>query len=162
LRVCQEEHVTEALAEAYEAPFARLNPGLADPNVLQLLPRDFLERHAVLPLFLVDGTLSVALSEPANLFLIEEIERLVGHPAQIVVATERDIRATHQSLTLASRGSSNAASFIIDDPRVHEVRPDQFSLIAPPSDHAVLDRTVPVDPQVVRLVDFCLYHAAKQ
>jgi type II secretory ATPase GspE/PulE/Tfp pilus assembly ATPase PilB-like protein len=158
LRICQDDHIAEALAHAYDAPFARLNPGLADPNVLKLLPREFLERHGVLPLFLVEGTLSVAVPEPANLFLIEEIERLTGHSVQIVVATERDIRVTHHALAISGRGNGNASSFIIEDPRVQDLRPDQFSILAAPDQSTAPD----IDPQVARLVDSCLYHAARQ
>jgi type IV pilus assembly protein PilB len=161
-RICQDEHVAEALAEAYDAPFARLNAGLADSNLLKLLPREFLERHGVLPLFLVDGTLSVAVPEPANLFLLEEIERLTGHSVQVVVATERDIRATHHAMTVSGRSGGNGGSFVIDDPRVQDLRPDQFSIIAAPEQPAGDQRAATIDPQVVRLVDFCLHQAAKQ
>src|SRR5438270_2804943 len=90
-RWCSEEHVAESLAEAYGIPFARIGPRLADPQVVGLLPRQFLEEHTVLPLFLVEGTLTVAVPEPADVFLVEEIERLSGFHAQIVAATARDI-----------------------------------------------------------------------
>src|SRR5437764_8818653 len=68
LRLCGEEQVIEALADTYGVPFARVTARLADPRIVKLLPRQFLERHGVLPLFLVDGTLTVAVPEPANLF----------------------------------------------------------------------------------------------
>ena len=46
----------------------------------------------MLPLFLVEGMLTVAVPEPANVFLLEEIERLSGYHVQVVAATVRDIK----------------------------------------------------------------------
>ena len=48
---CTEDQLIEALAEASHLPFVKINPKLADPNVVDLLPRDFLEQYNVLPLF---------------------------------------------------------------------------------------------------------------
>jgi len=94
LGFCTEAQVIEALAHAYGVPFAQLTPRLTDPAVLKMLPREFIDGHAVLPLFFVDGTLTVAVTEPANVFLIEEISQRAGCPVQIVAATHGSIRAT--------------------------------------------------------------------
>jgi len=59
--------VLETLAHAYGIPFASDTARLADPKVIEILPREFLEEHGVLPMFLVRGVLTVAVSEPANL-----------------------------------------------------------------------------------------------
>ncbi|MBA3273522.1 MAG: type II/IV secretion system protein, partial [Chthoniobacterales bacterium] len=78
LRICSEDQITEALAQAYGVPYARVGPRIADPKVISVLPKEFLEKHQVLPLFLVESILTVAVPEPANVFLMEEIERLSG------------------------------------------------------------------------------------
>src|SRR3982751_6416099 len=53
LRLCTEDQITEALAHAYGVPYARVSPRLAEPKVIAALPKEFLEKHQVLPLFLV-------------------------------------------------------------------------------------------------------------
>ena len=75
---------TEALAQAYGVPYARISPRIADPKTIAILPKEFLEKHQVLPLFLVEGMLTVAVSEPANVFLLEEIERCSNYTVQLV------------------------------------------------------------------------------
>src|SRR5438128_8744411 len=55
LGMVTEDQVVEALAEAYGVPYVRLTPRLADPKVVDLVPRDVLEKHSVLPLFKVNG-----------------------------------------------------------------------------------------------------------
>lgn len=96
-RLCSDQQVAEALAEACGVPFARLTPKLADPGVMSLLPREFLERERVLPLALVEGVLTVAVTEPANVALLQEIGRLTGHKAKVVVTTPADIAAILQA-----------------------------------------------------------------
>src|SRR5947207_14123632 len=69
LRFCTEDQITESLAQAYGVPYARVSPRLADPKTIAILPHDFLEKHQILPLFLVERILTDAVSEPANLLL---------------------------------------------------------------------------------------------
>ena len=66
LQLCTEDQITEALAKTYGVPYARISPRIADPKVISVLPKEFLEKHQVLPLYLVEGTLTVAISEPAT------------------------------------------------------------------------------------------------
>ncbi|MHC4218313.1 MAG: GspE/PulE/PilB domain-containing protein, partial [Planctomycetota bacterium] len=109
LKFVTEEQVMEVLAEGYGLPFVTNTAKIADPKVVELLPRDFLEEHHLLPLFLVRGVLTVAVSEPANLFLVEEIERLTGDEVQIVAATKAEIASSLQAYLPA------ANVFVVDD-----------------------------------------------
>ena len=93
LKFVTEAQVMEERARADGIPFVTLTPQLVDAEVLGVLPREFLTEHQVLPLFLVNGRLTVAVSEPTNVFLMEEIERKTGYPVHVVVATNVNIRA---------------------------------------------------------------------
>ena len=73
LGFCTEYQFVESLAEAYGMPYAKLDTSLMDHGVLDALPRDFIEKQTVLPLFKVNNVLTAAITEPANLFLMEEI-----------------------------------------------------------------------------------------
>ena len=103
------DQVLEALADGYGVPFAKLSPKLVDPKAVELLPRKFIEQHAVLPLYLVRGKLTVAVSEPSNVFLTEEVERESGHAVQVVAATAADILTTLKSVI------PDGNVFMIDD-----------------------------------------------
>ena len=88
---CSENQIASALAQAYGVPYAQVGPKICDPKTLEKLPRDFLEEHIVLPLFEVHGVLTAAVSEPANVFLSDEIERISDCKVQIVCLTSKDI-----------------------------------------------------------------------
>jgi type IV pilus assembly protein PilB len=92
-----EDQVAEALAESYNLPYARETWKITDPRALEALPWEFIERNCVLPMFQVHDRLTVAVPEPTNVFLIEEIRREAGCPVQLVVATADEIRRTLQA-----------------------------------------------------------------
>lgn len=155
LRFCTEDQITEALAQAYGVPYARVSPRIADPKVISVLPKEFLEKHQVLPLYLVEGVLTVAVPEPANVFLLEEIERLSGYGVQVVAATVRDIRATLQTYL------PNDKVFVIDD-IIEEVNPDEFTLIEQPVQDITNLEQAAGDSPVIKLVNYCIYNAVKE
>jgi type IV pilus assembly protein PilB len=149
-----EPQVMEALAYCYGVPFAKITPRIADPRALEVLPREFIDSHCVLPLFNVDGVLTVAVSEPANLFLVEEIERLSGSSVQIVAGTGADIRATLQAYL------PSANVFVIDE-IYEDVDVHEFKV----SDDQALDLSdiaeVAGQSPVVKLVNYLLYQAVQ-
>src|SRR5690606_14495528 len=87
LSLCTDDQVVECLAAEYGLPHAKLDARLVDLKIVELLPREFIEQNLVLPLFAVHGKLTLAISEPSNLFLIEEVKSLTQHEVQLVVAT---------------------------------------------------------------------------
>ncbi|MFA7237072.1 MAG: ATPase, T2SS/T4P/T4SS family, partial [Phycisphaeraceae bacterium] len=155
MRFVTEEQVAETLADAYGVPFARVGPRLADPKIVELLPREFVEKHCVLPMFLVGGKLTVAVPEPANLFLIEEIERAAGYPVQVVAATAHDIKATMQAYLPA------ANVFVIDE-IVDDLQTGDLSVV----EHQITDITnleeVAGHSPVIKLVNYLIYCAVQE
>jgi type IV pilus assembly protein PilB len=85
------EQVLSAVAEACGVPFARLTPQLMDAAARPAIPEAFIQKHGVLPLFKVRDVLTVAMAEPSNLFLVDEIAHAAGLSVQIVAATSDNI-----------------------------------------------------------------------
>jgi type IV pilus assembly protein PilB len=148
-----DEHtVVATLAESYGVPYARITPRIADPRAIEILPREFIDSQTVLPLFCVDDTLTVAVSEPANLFLVEEIERLSGKQVQIVAATASDIRATLQAYL------PTANVFVIDE-IYEDVDVQEFSVVEQTSfDIGDMEEMSGQSP-VIKLVNYIVYQA---
>jgi len=155
LNLCTEDQITEALATAYGVPYARVSPKIADPQAIAILPKEFLEKHQVLPLFLVDNVLTVAVSEPANVFLLEEIERVSGYTVQLVAATTRDIKSTLQTYLPSNK------IFVIDE-IMEDVKPEDFTLI----EHKIEDisdlEQAAGDSPVIKFVNYAIYSAVKE
>ena len=91
LGYASQEQVLSAVAEACGVPFARLTADILDPDVRSALPETFCQKHGVLPLFRVRDVLTVAVPEPANVFLVDEIAQAAGINVQVVAATADNI-----------------------------------------------------------------------
>ncbi len=155
LQICSEDQIAEALAQVYGIPYARVSPRIADPKILSVLPKEFLEKHQVLPLFLIENMLTVAVPEPANVFLLEEIERVAGRSVQVVAATARDIKATLKAYL------PNDRVFVIDD-IIEEVEPQDFALVEQKVSEAAELQQAAGDSPVIKLVNYCIYTAVKE
>jgi type IV pilus assembly protein PilB len=155
LKFVTEEQICEALAQTYGLPFARISPRLADPKVIPLLPREFLVKHRVLPLFLVEDVMTVAVSEPTDLFLQEELERVSGKSVQLVAATARDIHATLETYL------PNDQIFVIDE-IIEEVKPEEFALVEKQKEDISSLEAAAKDSPVVKIVNYCIYTAVKE
>ncbi len=152
---CTENQIAAALAQAYGVPYAQVSPKICDAKTFEILPREFLEEHIVLPLFKVQDVLTVAVSEPTNVFLIDEIERISGCKAQIVCATAKDIKATLQTYLPA------ANVFVIDD-IIDEEGLEDFTLIENiTQDISNLEEVAGQSP-VVKLVNYLIYNAVRE
>ncbi|MEY3143664.1 MAG: Type traffic warden ATPase [Planctomycetota bacterium] len=101
--------VMQVVAESYGIPFAKDIARIADPKALEVLSREYLLEHLVLPLFVVRDVLTVAVAEPANLYLFEDIRHRTGKTVQIVATTAAEIRAALEAYVPA------ANVFVIDE-----------------------------------------------
>jgi len=155
LDLCQEEDVMKALASAYGVPFARVSPRLADAKIMDVLPREFLERHNVLPLFKVRNRLALAINEPANVFLLEEIGRLTNCEVMVVCASSKDIKATLDT-------HMPAANVFVIDEIIDDFDSSELSIVeAQMEDIADVEIAAEGSP-VIKLVNYLIYNAVRE
>ncbi|MCK4957783.1 MAG: Flp pilus assembly complex ATPase component TadA [Planctomycetes bacterium] len=155
MEYCTQNQIASALAHAYGVPYAQITPKICDAAIVDILPREFLEEHHVLPLFKIYDCLTVAVSEPSNVFLLEEIERLTGCKVQVVCATVKDILATLQTHLPA------ANVFVIDD-IIDDTALDDFAMIENiVEDIGDLEEVAGQSP-VVKLVNYLFFTAVQE
>ncbi len=155
LGFCNEDEIIAALARNYGVPYAKINPKLVDASVIDALPREFLDKHKVLPLFKVRQTLTVAMAEPSNMFLVDEMSQISGCEIQVVAASAQDIDSTLQSYV----GSANV--FVIDD-IIEDIAQDDFELIEQSIDDIGNMEDASDHSPVVKLVNYLVYDGVRQ
>ena len=155
MNYCTDNQIASALAEAYNVPYAQVSPKICDTKVIEVLPREFLEKHVVLPLFRVYDVLTVAVNEPSNVFLLDEMERISGCKVQVVCATAKDIQSTLQTYLPA------ANVFVIDDIMDEEGLED-FTLIEKITQDITSLEEIAGQSPVVKLVNYLIYNAVRE
>jgi len=155
LELCGEEQIMQALAAGYAVPYAKVSPRIADPKTTDLLPREFLNRHAVLPLFKVRDKLTLAVNEPANVFLVEEVEQMTGLTVQVVCSTSKDIKATLETHL------PSANVFVIDD-IFEEADAAELSLVQEKTEDITDLEAIAGGSPVIKLVNYLIHGAVRE
>jgi type IV pilus assembly protein PilB len=91
MRYVTEQNVLKALGIQYNLPVMDLKEMRVDPAVLKLVPEEMAHRFKVLPLYLVEKELTVAIADPTHIYTIDTLANQTRCQIQLVLASERDI-----------------------------------------------------------------------
>jgi type IV pilus assembly protein PilB len=96
LGMIKEGDLVRALAEQVGLEFVDLSDYPIDPSAAALLPEALSRRYRALPIGDRDGKLLVAMSDPANVYALDDIRTITGRDVQPVVATANDVERAIQ------------------------------------------------------------------
>ncbi len=88
----EENAITKVLARQYRMPAVDLSQFKVDPHISKLIPADMALKHTVLPLKREGRTLTVAMADPTNLGLIEDLKFITRYDLFPVIAGEYTLR----------------------------------------------------------------------
>jgi CBS domain-containing protein len=87
----RERDLVRALAKQVGLDFVDLRVHHIDPVAAALVPDQLARRYRALPIGERDGKLLVAMSDPANLYALDDIRAVTSREVQPVVATASDV-----------------------------------------------------------------------
>src|SRR3954470_8265698 len=88
LGILDEQELTSFLSKQYGVPSINLADFEISPDVLQLVPAELAKRHQLLPVNRAGATLIVAMSDPSNIYAIDDLKFRTGLNIEVVVASE--------------------------------------------------------------------------
>ena len=80
-----------ALSHGLGIPPMNLTRYKIDPSVIKLISRRIAKNYKILPISKIGDTLMLAVADPLNIFLLDDIKTLTGFKISPVIATEKDI-----------------------------------------------------------------------
>jgi type IV pilus assembly protein PilB len=86
-----DDDITGVLSRQYGVPSINLKYYEIDPNVIKLIPQDTALRYQVVPLSRVGAVLTIAMTDPTNVFAMDDIKFMTGFNVEPVVASESAI-----------------------------------------------------------------------
>ena len=87
-----ETELTRMLARQYRMPAVDLSKFEVDPRIAKLIPTDLATKHLVLPLKRDGRTLTVAMADPTNLGVIDDLKFITRYDIFPVIAGEYTLR----------------------------------------------------------------------
>jgi type IV pilus assembly protein PilB len=92
LQMAGEVQIAEAVAAQTGLQYIDIGLYDVDANAATLLSAEMARRYSVLPIAFDDGSLILAMSDPANIFAIDDVRIVTGYEIKPVVAAEGDLR----------------------------------------------------------------------
>jgi len=117
-----EDNLLQFLSELYHIPIIKLNGIQIPEDILELVPERIAKKYVVLPVERHGPKLTVAVADPSNLILAEEIEFITGYNVNIKLCSEIDLiqaikKAYGGGGDLAGKGVTNidVKDYTLDD-----------------------------------------------
>ncbi|HOM71777.1 MAG TPA: type II secretion system ATPase GspE, partial [Armatimonadota bacterium] len=86
-----EKDRVRCLGEQWGVPFVDLSETQPDPEALKMVSQDLARRQKVIPIAHNNGKLTLAMKNPLDIFVIDEIRLMTGVEVEPMIATEEDI-----------------------------------------------------------------------
>jgi len=166
LKLVTEEQLAEVLGRQIGIPYRRFSKGElkqeADPTLRDILPIDVIRKDLVLPLAKNAGGLAVAMVDPLDLILIDNLKKMTDCQINPIITTRSDISSaieeTYGKLDLLKQAVAGSYD------EKQSVGTGAVQMVEELSDSPQTPEDLSAQagqPQVVRLVDLFLMEAVK-
>jgi type IV pilus assembly protein PilB len=156
VEAAQEVEQARTVAERYRCEFVDLREARIDHDLFRSIPVDLMFRYNFVPLQAQNGTLEIALSDPRNLNLIDELSVLLHKKLRVKVATLSQIadllKKTEQSQRVLEAVTEGFALDVVGEEESGDETLSIDRLTAAESDIA----------PVIRLVDTTIFNALER
>src|SRR5918996_3115906 len=108
----KDEEITALLSKQYGVPSIALAQFEIDPGVVKLVPAETAQKYQIVPLSRAGATLTIAMTDPTNVFAMDDIRFMTGYNVEPVVASEiavTDAITKYYGKALAAGGGTTKA-----------------------------------------------------
>src|SRR5918912_1282472 len=92
----KDEEITALLSKQYGVPSIALTQFEIDPAVVKLVPAETAQKYQIVPLSRAGATLTIAMTDPTNVFAMDDLKFMTGYNVEPVVASETAVVAAIQ------------------------------------------------------------------
>ena len=100
-----EEKLVSFLSKQWGVPAVNLSDYKVDPSVIKIIPYEIARKYLITPVARVGATLTIAMVDPSNVFIIDDVKFMTGFNVEVVVASESSVL---DALTTYYKGKSDA------------------------------------------------------
>ena len=93
-----EADLTSFLSKQYGVPTINLADYEVDAAVVKIIPAEIAHKYQIVPVNRAGSTLIIAMSDPSNIFAIDDIKFMTGYNVEVVVVAESAIKAAIDKL----------------------------------------------------------------
>jgi type IV pilus assembly protein PilB len=157
LGLVPEIEITKILARQYRMPAVDLSRFEVDPKILKLVPADMAAKGVVLPLKREGRTLTVAMADPSDMGLLEDLKFITRFDLFPVIAGEYTLRALIEKHYQAGNNQQELENLLKD----MEAAGDELEVVEEREEETATQAQIE-DAPVVKLINGLLIEAVKR
>jgi type IV pilus assembly protein PilB len=89
----EEAELMESLSKQFGVPSTDPSKLDVDSGVIEMIPGNIVQKYKIVPISLEGQTLTIAMVDPSNIFIIDDIKFLTRKNIRVTVATETSIKS---------------------------------------------------------------------
>ena len=155
-----DDEITGVLSRQYGVPSINLKYYEVDSSVIKLIPQDTAIRYQIVPLSRVGSTLTIAMTDPTNVFAMDDIKFMTGFNVEPVVASETAISEAIQKF-YGDVESVEELSKVMKDLGADESAEMELAAEEAELDQAALEKAAEEAP-IIKLVNLILTDAVRR
>jgi type IV pilus assembly protein PilB len=105
----RDDDITGLLSKQYGVPSINLTAFDIDAAIVKLIPLETAQKYQIIPLSRVGATLTIAMTDPTNVFAMDDIKFMTGYNIEPVVASESAVQEAIQKYYGLARSSEPSA-----------------------------------------------------
>lgn len=152
----KEKDLLVLLVRELNIPFINVAKYRIDPSLKEIIPARVARQYGILPLFCAQNRLTIVLSDPLNIFIIDDLKNLTNKEVDVVMSTRAEILKVMDiyygqggvSVSDVSKGISMDELEIVDTNEAEE------------KTGSVLDESK--KPPIIRMVNLVIQEAIRQ
>ena len=87
-----DEMLVKFLSEQYNVSAVSLSHENIDDSIIKLIPYDVAYKYQIFPVSRIGATLTIAMTDPSNVFAIDDVKFMTGYEVKPVIASETAIK----------------------------------------------------------------------
>lgn len=155
----KEKDLLMLLVRELNIPFINLSKYKIDPSLKGLFPERIARQYGIIPLSSLEYTVTVAMSDPLNIFAIDDLKNITGMDIDVVMSTQSDI-----TKAIDNYYGSQATASVTEISKDIEAGQGQFEIITESDVQQDMDTVVDESEKapIIRMVNLIVKEAIRQ
>ncbi|NLW86996.1 MAG: Flp pilus assembly complex ATPase component TadA [Planctomycetes bacterium] len=154
MKVIDDLQALSAIAAYFNLPLIRLKTSDIQPEAFSLLPVEYLKHKSAIPIARNDDGLLVGISDPSDIFLIDDLKRRLGANLQLAVVPAADTSRVIEEMTAAPDQQ-------VDD-IIKDIAEDAVEVVDEKAEEVTDLERIAGESPVIRYVNFLITSAVRE
>ncbi len=159
-KLFSEEELNAFFSKKLYLPALEFTNNKFDPNVVKLIPQDVARKYHIIPIFLIEKNLTIALADPLNIFVLDYISTISEYEVDLVLSTKSDITG---ALDVCYGKDNEGANTVLSmDFNKQQGAPKDVQLLAQQTMEISNALKESENPPIIKLVEYVVAEALKK